>query len=207
MSSLFLGWMAAGAFDLNGSEGTGRPGIVDKLPTGKLLSLRFRLYYCKLPNKRGSFLDQESRLQPWAGRAVEWFTEEYVQAVLESAGRTMMVQPNDGCWPARIRSCWPDAPDDEWFAYDANDPKAPKIKATMEQVTEMYMVLDRWIPLIEIPYYRRTVVYRMLRYPDTDRPVYSWRKLARKLNKSRQTVMTWHKDAIRYLTDRLNQCA
>jgi len=134
------------------------------------------------------------------------YTPEYVKAVVESAGRTQMMQPNDGCWPGGYKSCWPDAPDDSWFAYNANDAR-PKFRATIEQIDEMYMVTEKWLPLITIPYYRKTIVRRMLTYPDSGRPVYNWVRLGRKLREDRRTVKRWYEDGIRHLTDRLNQCS
>ncbi|MBN8928631.1 MAG: hypothetical protein J0H19_18630, partial [Rhodospirillales bacterium] len=103
-------------------------------------------------------------------------------------------------------SCWPDAPDDSWFAYNANDAR-PKFRATIEQIDEMYMVTEKWLPLITIPYYRKTIVRRMLTYPDSGRPVYNWVRLGRKLREDRRTVKRWYEDGIRHLTDRLNQCS
>ena len=46
----------------------------------------------------------------------------------------MFMLPASGCRPSVIKSCWPDAPDDSWFAYDANDPAPVTMRPTLAQM-------------------------------------------------------------------------
>ena len=139
------------------------------------------------------------------GRPVAYYTPEYVLALVESAGRTMVMQPASGCWPAQIKSCWPDAPDDGWFAYDANDPVSHKIRATMKQINELELVMFKWLPLMQHVNYRCAVQYRMLQYPNTGRPIYNCTKLGRKLGQNRRRAKECYINGIQHLTDRLNR--
>jgi hypothetical protein len=135
------------------------------------------------------------------------YTPDYVRAVVESAGRTMMMMPATGTRPGGYVSCMPDIADDEWFAYAANDARV-RYRATLEQHNEWGMVQYQWLPLIRLPQfsnYRKAINFRMLRYPDTERPVYNWVRLGRKLNENRKTVKIWYIDGIRHLIDQLNK--
>src|ERR1700748_2812790 len=63
------------------------------------------------------------------------YTPDYVRAVVESAGSTMMMMPATGTRPGGYVSCMPDIADDEWFAYAANDARV-RYRATLEQHNE-----------------------------------------------------------------------
>lgn len=115
------------------------------------------------------------------------------------------MQPADGCRPAQIKSCWPDVPPDEWFAYGANKARE-RYRATIDQMDELQLVTETWLPLITDIRYRKIINLRMLRNPyRDDRPVLNWARIAEKIQKDRSTAKRWYKEALEHLTERLNQ--
>jgi len=140
------------------------------------------------------------RIEPGA------YTAGYVERRLEDAGRTLAALPWAGCFPAGMRSYWPETGgggEPRRFAV----PKNSDISA----MTEAY----DWVSLItdsdpdRLVMTRRLVLMRSLVVPDSfdDRPryIYSWRKLSDMLGLHRDTLQTRWGRGIDAIVGRLNR--
>lgn len=81
------------------------------------------------------------------GREVTFFSTDYVEARLRSAGRTLKMIPATGCWPARFRSCWPEVVRTFEDAYGWHEADEVQLRPTMRQLNELEQVLG-WLPLL-----------------------------------------------------------
>jgi hypothetical protein len=100
-------------------------------------------------------------------------TAAYVEARLESAGRALMALPWAGCFPAGLRSLWPEVADNSPRRWD------PPTSRAISDMDEAY----RWCGLIADAEQRKLVLMRSLVWPDSpsDQPRYKypWRELRR----------------------------
>lgn len=135
---------------------------------------------------------------------------DYIKAKLESAGRTMMMLPPEGTRPQGYASGWPDILRE--FADMIEAPKentVTPIRATLEQMNELNEV-EGWIVALSthcrehrIPWVAKTVATACLHWPVSERRVYSWSKLARKMHVTPPTIKNWYDDGIRIIGSRL----
>lgn len=129
--------------------------------------------------------------------------KDYIKAKLESAGKTMMMLPATGTKPKGYASGWP-----EIVREFADMIEAPKqntqtpIRATMSQMNELNEV-EGWIVKLgahcreqRIPHVSKTVAALSLRWPVSDKPVFTASKYARIMGKSHTTIKRWHDDGI-----------
>lgn len=136
--------------------------------------------------------------------------EDYIKAKLESAGRTMMMLPARGTKPRGHVSGWPEIVRD--FADMIEAPKQntnPAPRATMQQMNELAEV-EEWIVSLsvycrqkQIPYVARVVGAASLRWPLSERPVFTWSKLARKMHTSPTSIKRWHDTGIGIICSQL----
>lgn len=124
---------------------------------------------------------------------------DYIQAKLESAGRTLMMLPAIGTKPRGHVSSWVEyAPD----AMDYVDNAPTRMRATMQQMDELEEV-EEWMVMLanycrekRILWIAKTVAIGCLHNPVSEKRLYSWSKLARKMHKSPPTVKKWYFDGI-----------
>lgn len=140
------------------------------------------------------------------------YTEPFVRARLEDAGRTLMMLPSSGLWPMGYASTWPEVKREWQDMIGCNLDNTPaKIRPTMQQMNDLEEVLGWLVNLGK--YCRRkdsiriakAVGYGMLRRPDTDRRVFSWEAIADMLKTNRKYAKNWYKDGILITTRILNQ--
>lgn len=132
-----------------------------------------------------------------------------IETVLTDAGRTLMMLP----YPARSRpgqacSAWPDILQNFWDVFGHAEQADPeerreieaqminrvRVMATSKQITQLDVVLGWlwWTKGRE----RRVIVARMLTHPMSDRPVYSWEKIGKKMGASPRTIRRWHEAGV-----------
>jgi len=138
--------------------------------------------------------------------------KDLIKIRLADAGRTMMMLPPYGTRPRGYASGWPDILRD--FADMIGSPKEnepPALRATTRQMNQLLEV-DEWIISLsnycrtkKTPWIARTVCAASLRWPSSDKPVYTWSKLARRMHVSPTTVKRWHDDGIDILCRILNE--
>lgn len=100
------------------------------------------------------------------------FKAGYVEARFEEAGKTLLALPWAGCFPAGLRTLWP-----ETSASDVQRRYPIPSSQAISEMDEAY----RWVGLVKDMEERRLVLMRSLVFPDSpkDRPryVWSWRRL------------------------------
>lgn len=129
--------------------------------------------------------------------------EEFIKAKLESAGRTMMMLPATGTRPKGYVSGWPEIVREFADMIEAPKDNSPTImRATMTQMNELEEV-EGWLVALavtcrekRIPYVAKVVGLASLRWPLSERPVFTWAKLGRKMHVSPQTIRRWHDDGV-----------
>jgi hypothetical protein len=134
------------------------------------------------------------------------FTTEYVAAVLERAGQTLLCLPIAGARPSGYRSNMPDIVREVTEAYGYSDEMVRPPVPSPAAISEMDRVLG-WVSLIPQERFviRRVVQCRALVNPRTGRHVYSWRKLAIFLHCDLRAAQRWHAEGIATIVSRLNQ--
>lgn len=143
------------------------------------------------------------------------YTPDQIQAIVESAGRTLMMLPRGFGCPQGHRSCWPETlkemlvfMNEEGDGLEIIMPENDRIKLrpSLRQMNEYEKVMDWMIDLAlhcrkkEIPWVINTVWLAMLRYPVCERRVLSWRRIGRKFGKDVKTVQKYYQDGIRIIT-------
>ena len=127
------------------------------------------------------------------------FTAAYVEARLEDAGRALMALPWAGCFPAGIRTLWPEVAETDASRWD------PPSSRAISEMDEAY----RWCALIADTEQRRLVLMRSLVFPDSppDAPRYKfpWRELRRITGLHSDTLMARWGRGIDTIARRLNQ--
>lgn len=107
---------------------------------------------------------------------------------LDQAGRTLMCMYTSGR-PRGFTTAWPDYPYERMdYANWHGMPEQKFPRATKKQVDMMHEVLDSWMPKITSIDQRRIVQMRMLINPITDKHLYSWRRIGRKLHMDHKRV-------------------
>ena len=141
----------------------------------------------------------------------EIYTVEYVAAIVESAGRTIMMLPAQGTRPTGYKSCLPEHLIEFEDLIGVDVQTKVKYRATLDQMNELSQAQE-WISLLarycrikRMPQVARAVAYGMLHYPDTEKRVYGWSKLARKMHCSHTAAKSWYEQGIEVLTKLLNQ--
>ncbi len=129
-----------------------------------------------------------------------------IVARLEDAGRTLMTLPMPARgMPAGSRSAWPDYMQNFWDVFghadeadneDRREAQAHlintvRVQASQKAVDRLDEVLG-WLWYIETPRHRRAVAARMLTHPVSERPVYSWKKIAKTMGADARTVRRWY---------------
>ena len=139
------------------------------------------------------------------------YTAEYVNAVLASAGRTIMMLPAQGSRPSGYKTCLPEHLVEFEDLIGVNVETKVRFRATLEQINELDQVME-WLTLLSrycrikrMPQVARAVAYGMLHYPDSEKRVYGWSKLGRKLKCSHTTSKTWYEQGIEIMAKLLNE--
>jgi len=133
-----------------------------------------------------------------------------INKALTDAGRTLMMLP----YPARSRpgeacSAWPDILQNFWDVFghaeqadteerreiEAQMINRVRVMATTKQITQLDVVLG-YLWFISVPRERRVIVARMLTHPMSDKPVYSWYKIAKTMGMSERTIRRWHNSGL-----------
>ena len=142
----------------------------------------------------------------------DFIDEKYVKVVVESAGRTIMMLPSAGCFPAGYRSCLPDHIQEFADLIEAPKVNTPvRLRPTMKQMNELEMVADWQVHLSKhcrqnkIQHIAATVAMAMLHRPTIDgRRVYSWRKLGHVFDISHTQVKNWYNEGLQIITNHIN---
>ena len=132
------------------------------------------------------------------------FSKEYVKDSLEFAGQSLLSLKIRAPGPSGMRSFWPDIVGNEL----EDLPAGVKNRATMptsRQIDAMDEILA-WISLIpqERVEIRRTVGFRALLSPVSDKYLYPWARIAKKLSCDPRTVKSWHEIGLGLITRELN---
>ena len=133
-----------------------------------------------------------------------------IVARLEDAGRTLMTLPMPARgMPAGPRTAWPEYMQKYWDVFghadeddnqDRREAQAHlinqvRVQASQKAVDRLDEVLG-WLWYIEVSRHRRTVVARMLTHPVSERPVNSWKQIAKAMGADRRTVQRWYEGGI-----------
>lgn len=122
---------------------------------------------------------------------------DYVVAMLEEAGASIIAMRVVGLRPAGYGSGWPEFVREAIEAYgwteEAPRPRTPSA-AAITRMDKAY----RWLTLIPNDRYvlRRIVGARSLVHPLTEKHVFSWRRLGMTLGADHKAVQRWHGDGI-----------
>jgi len=131
-----------------------------------------------------------------------------IESRLVDAGLTLMMLPYPPrSRPADARSAWPDVLQSFWDVFghaeqDESDTEERReaeaqiinrvrVQCSQKAVDRLDEVLG-WLWHISVARERRAVVARMLTHPVSERPVYSWAKIAKKMGANSRTVKRWH---------------
>lgn len=128
----------------------------------------------------------------------------------------MLPMPIDGM-PAGDRSNWPeivrnaadragwvvgsDSP--EYLRQGDADRNRVRLMATSDQIREMDECLA-WLMLIRDGRYRKVVFARSHVWPDSERPMAKWPRLAREMHTSVSTLKRWYRAGIKAIAIELN---
>lgn len=137
---------------------------------------------------------------------------ETIQAKIESAGKTIMMLPPQGTRPRGYASGWPEYIRE--FADMIEAPKqnkTPSPRATMQQMNELEVV-EGWLVNLSqaciekrIPWVAKTVAVGCLHWPISERRVFSWAKLARRMKCSDTSVKRWYADGVSMIASQLTE--
>lgn len=145
--------------------------------------------------------------------ASELIDFEYVEAKLESAGRTMMMLHVPGCWPAGYRSCNPEVVRDFADMIGVpHDDSPQKMRASTAQVTEYEEVMG-WIQSLaeyckqrKMIYVARAVCHAMPRKVMTGKRVNSWRAIGRRFGGvDHKTAKSWYEEGVSIIVRQINE--
>jgi hypothetical protein len=145
------------------------------------------------------------------------YTAEYVQAVLESAGKTLAMYPSGFGRPRGYISAWPEVLRELVIVVTEEGPEKgieiilpdmeqAKVRPSLKQVTELEMICDWIVDLAlyckerKMPWIARTVWIAMLHHPVHERRLMGWRKIGKKLHVSHETARRWYGDGIEIIT-------
>lgn len=129
------------------------------------------------------------------------YTKHEVKIILERAGKTIGMLPNHGTRPAGYGSGLPEHLIE--FSDLIGAPKKNKLtlRPTQDQMSELELVFD-WLVDLSVycknerkPYLAKNFSYGILRYPDSGKKIYNWRKLGKKMGVTGVTAKSWYMDA------------
>jgi hypothetical protein len=124
---------------------------------------------------------------------------------LEEAGRTLLSLPNAGCFPAGIRTYWPQGAEmaAECWGYGLEEGIRPA-PPTSVAITRMDEAM-RWVNLIapDKRVHRRIVLMRALVNPRNERHIWSFRKIGRALGFDHKAGQRWHDQGIDWIAQGL----
>ncbi len=140
-----------------------------------------------------------------------------IERRLTDAGKTLMMlpMPKDGM-PAGNRAAWPDVlqlfwdlagPADEGSVQERQEALAQarnyiRLRASAAAIDRLDEVLG-WLLMIDTPCHRKAVMARMMTHPISERPLYSWKRIAYSLGVSMGTVQRWRAVGIQTIVERL----
>lgn len=143
------------------------------------------------------------------GTIIPFYAAAYVQARLEEAGATLLCMPAGRfARPTMRQNRWAEiarlfgALSGEGAAAGKRawpTPSAAKIAAMDEALP--------WLLLIEEEPRRRLVAARLLTHPLSQKPLYSWRKLAGTTGVHRETLARWYAEACEEIAAKLTRAA
>ena len=155
----------------------------------------------------------------------EHLDDNFVRAVVESAGKTLMMLPGHGTRPSGYKSNWPE-PKREAIGnvlYDENgnaigfeeiipDARQTWPKPNQKQMTEFEMVLDWMIELHsycnrkQLDYLYGAVQLGMKHHPVTGKRWHSWKAMAKIMGqRDYRTAQKWYGDGIAIITKNRNR--
>jgi hypothetical protein len=85
-------------------------------------------------------------------------------------------------------------------AYNYNHPTPPRQYNTTKQTSHMEQ-MEEFALMIPETHVRRVILMRMLTKPESDRPIYSWRAIARRLKCNDKTAKTWWKKGVKQIAE------
>jgi hypothetical protein len=146
-------------------------------------------------------------------------SESFVKKTIESAGRTLAMLPRGFGSAPGVKSTWPETMremlvfmNDEGDGLEIIMPELEEVKPkpSLREITELETVFDWMVDLAS--YCRRrellhlvpAVWLGMLHHPVTGKRIYSWKRLGKRLGRSRQTAERWYEDGIRIITRNQN---
>ncbi len=140
-----------------------------------------------------------------------------IERRLTDAGKTLMMMPmpKDGM-PADSRAAWPDVlqlfwdlagPADEGSVQERQEALAEarnyiRLRASAAAIDRLDEVLG-WLLLIDVPRHRKAVMARMITHPISERPWFTWKRIAYSLGVSPGTVRRWRAAGIQRILERL----
>ena len=133
-----------------------------------------------------------------------------IVARLEDAGRTLMTLPMPARgMPAGSRSAWPEHIQKYWdvFGHADQDETEDRREVAARQINRVRLqaskaAVDRldevlgWLWFIQKPHHRKAVAARMLRHPISERPVHSWKSIAKEMGTNRELCRYWYKAGV-----------
>jgi Domain of unknown function (DUF6362) len=126
---------------------------------------------------------------------------QYVAIRLSEAGKTLLSLPNTGCAPAGFRSLWPSFAHNVIEAYGYEECEVRLSPPSNKAVSEMEQAFS-WIQLIpkDQVRLRRIVLLRSLVSPRTDKPVFSYARIAQRFGCAKSWAKNQHMTGIYIIT-------
>lgn len=149
------------------------------------------------------------------------WTHDDVERRLREAVTTLRRLPMPtGGMPAGDRANWPEYPHNaadragwivgadspEYLRQGDADRNRIRLHATKDQIRELDECLE-WLTKIRDGRMRKVVFARSHVWPDSDRPMFSYTKLAREMKANRETVRLWYRTGIKRIAMELSNGA
>lgn len=140
------------------------------------------------------------------------WTHEDVEHRLQAAMTTLRRIPmHAGGMPQQDKANWPEyaynmadragwtigANTPEFLRRNDADQNRTRLHATRDQIRELDEVLMEWLPMIRDRRARKVVFARSHVWPESERPMVSWPRLAREMHASVSTLKRWYRAGIR----------
>ena len=139
------------------------------------------------------------------------WTHDEVERRLQAAITTLrrMPMPANGM-PGGAGACWPDYTHDlsdranwivgadtpEYLRRNEDERNRTRLSVTVDQIRDLDECL-KWLRLIRDGRQRKVVFARSHVWPESERHVYSYTQIARKMNTNRETVRQWYRAGIK----------